>query len=192
MDRARLLAAAAVLLVALLLARVAFAPDLAPAGTLAVPAVPSASAGPPSEPAPSRPPDVPTPAPTLDELRAAIARLDAARAAAFSRPADGDPDEWATRSCACHAGDTRALRDLARDGLALRGSGATVDALALARGPTPTRADVVLTDRLRAYQAVDSSGRVVARWPATGPRRWRVTLVRVSGRWLFGAVARAP
>ncbi|HEX8003141.1 MAG TPA: hypothetical protein VF519_10650 [Mycobacteriales bacterium] len=212
MNRARLLAAAVALLAGLLLARALFAPP--PPVPLALP-VPAASlspaspaAPPPAPPAatwtnaasspPAASPAAPAPAsatapspPTPAELRAALAALDATRAAAFARPAGADPGAWADPRCACHADDARRLRDLARDGLALRGHRVTLVSLAVTRA-TATRADLLLVDRAAGYAAVDRSGRAVARWPESGPRRWRVTLVRAGGRWLFGQVARAP
>ena len=233
MDRARLYAAAT-FLVALLLARVAFAPAPPVAGTLAVPApaaptapidrtpattapapaapggtastaatppghiapaAPGASGASPGAAAPATSPSRASPraaAPSLDEVRAALAALDTARAAAFADPVTADPDEWATTACACHADDTRRLRELAGNGLALRGQRVTVDSLAFASPPGAGRADVVLVDRTSAYDAVDGTGRIVRGWPAEGPRRWRITLVRAGGRWLFGSIARAP
>jgi hypothetical protein len=235
MNRARLYAAAAALLAALVLARV-LAPSSAPPTTLALPAAdaptdPSAaasgsldteavaapagaatsaappgtaspgappggapgtaSAAPPSaRPArPARPADAP---PDLPALRAALARLDAARTAAFADPPHADPGAWAAPSCACYAADAERLRALARDGTALRGHRMTIRSVALAAPATATRADLTVVDSLAAYTAVDRSGRVTGRWPATGERRWRVTLVLVSGRWLVGGVTRAP
>ncbi|HEV2890956.1 MAG TPA: hypothetical protein VGX28_11335 [Frankiaceae bacterium] len=206
MNRARLLAAAAALLAALVLARVAFAPA-PPATTLALPAPaapnapaaslpppPTALSGPPT--APPGPPSAPAAsapgAPTLGDLRAALADLDAARATAFADPLTADPDVWADRACACHADDARRLRDLARAGLALHGHRVTLDSVTLRRPPTPERAELLVVDRAAAYAAVDARGRPVSRWPATGPRRWYVTLVRVAGHWAFGQIARAP
>lgn len=193
MTRARLLAASAAfaaLAAALLLARVAFAPDAPPPVTLAVPA-PGAS----PLPVPAASPDAPparTGPPDAADLRAALAALDRARAAAFADPAAADPDAWATRTCPCHAADAATLRALARDGLALVRPTVTIEVLDLAAPPTGARAELLLTDRLGAYTAVDPSGAAVRRWPPSPPRRWRVTLVHVGGRWLFDAVARAP
>jgi hypothetical protein len=120
-----------------------------------------------------------------------LSALDRARAAAYADPVTADPDDWAARTCACHAEDVRRLRALAADRLALRGARVTVLSVAVARAG-PTSVDVVVTDRLAAYAAVDARGRTVRRWSAAGPRRWRITLVLVAGRWRLGAVARAP
>jgi hypothetical protein len=171
---------------------------------LASAAPPFAAAAPPRSAAPLAA-ALPTPparrtalAPTPDAgaVRAALAALDRARAAAYADPLTGDPDAWALRSCACRAEDVRRLRDLARAGLALRGHAVTVTALtvlAARAGPSGTfRVDVLVTDRVSAYAAVDRAGRAVRRWPSTGPRRWRLGLVRAAGRWRYSAVARAP
>lgn len=243
MSRVRLYAAAVAFAAALLLARVAFAPEPPPPPLLAVPAAPafpgttpegppvapppddpfaaSYDGTPPPTPAalptegrpgtssgassgaapapPAAPPGSPSPVargqarpPTLAEVRDALTRLDAYRGAAFAEPADGDPDAWAARTCACHRDDTERLRDLARDGLALRGHGVTVESVAFAAPPTATHAELLVTDRATAYAVVDAAGRTVSRWPASGPRRWRVTLVDAGGRWLIGRLARVP
>ncbi|HEU0131700.1 MAG TPA: hypothetical protein VFQ85_12000 [Mycobacteriales bacterium] len=151
-----------------------------PAPGAAVPAVPPPAAAPPASPAAAPP--------ALDAAtaRSVLAALDAARAAAYAAPATADPAAWAAPSCACLAEDRRRLRDLAARGLALRGHAAVLDAVTL-DGTT-----VLVADHAPAYTAVDARGAVVARWPASGPRRWRVTLVRHAGRWLLGCVVRAP
>jgi hypothetical protein len=196
------LAALAVLaLVALRAARSA-----APAATLARPAFPPAASAPApstaSTPVPSAAPTAPTPVlpprasgpPSVATVRAALAVLDRARAAAYADPPDADPTAWALPTCACHAEDARRLRDLARSGLALRGHAVTLTAVTLlpARAGPALRVEALVTDRVGAYTAVDPAGRVVRRWPATPSRRWRVTLVRTTGRWRYAAVARAP
>lgn len=197
MHRAHRYAAAAILAVALALARL-LRPDVPATPVLALPAPGTTPAAASPASSATRPTTSSAPAsasarpPAAADLRAALTALDAVRAAAYAAPLDGDPDAWATRDCACHADDVRRLRDLARDGTALRGQRITVDSLALVAPPTPEHADLVVVDRMTAYTAVDAAGRVVARWPASGPRRWRVTLVRVRDRWLLGAVARAP
>jgi hypothetical protein len=134
-------------------------------------------------------------------LRETVAALDRARGAAFADPVDGDPDEWATTACPCHAVDADALRALADRRRALRGATFVLLDVALApRARAPGRAvrartgvlDLLVVDRLGPYVAVDARGRVVARWPGTGPRRWRIRLARVAGRWRIGSIARAP
>jgi hypothetical protein len=187
----------------------ASAPPASTAAPFAAAAPPFAAAAPPAPgvplvPAGSLPPGLPPtasaprtpPAPDAGAVRAALAALDRARAAAYADPLTGDPDAWALRSCACRAEDVRRLRDLARAGLALRGHAVTVTGLtvlAARAGPSGTfRVDVLVTDRVSAYTAVDRAGRVVRRWPSTGPRRWRLGLVRAAGRWRYAAVARAP
>lgn len=161
------------------------------------------------------PADHADPAPSAT-LRAVLDALDSARATAYADPLDGDPDAWDAPSCSCHAEDVRRLRDLAASGLALRDvaavSGSPPPGPAARRAGAARRADAprlvvlsltvtragpatveaVVVDRLLAYAAVDARGRIVRRWPATGPRRWRITFVRTSGRWLIGALARAP
>lgn len=175
MNARAVLAVAALLLVAYAVLRAATRPE--PYVTLA-------------RPAPSSPALTASPSPPPD-LRAALVALDAARAAGYADPAAADPDAWSAPSCSCRADDVRRLRALARHGLRLRGHGATVLGLAVVRAGQD-RATLLVTDRLGPYAAVDARGRTVARWPASGPRRWRITLVRPSGRWLLGAVARAP
>jgi hypothetical protein len=160
----------------------------APATPLATPPAPSAARAPAPAPTPA------TPAPTAATARIALAALDRVRAAAYADPRSADPGAWALPSCACHAEDAHRLRDLARSGLALRGHAVTLTSLAVlaARaGPAP-RVEALVTDRVGAYTAVDAAGRVVRRWPASAPRRWRITLVRTAGRWRYAAVARAP
>ncbi|HVF04657.1 MAG TPA: hypothetical protein VNA20_07455 [Frankiaceae bacterium] len=196
MSRVRLsLAAALLVLAAYVGLRAHLRPD--PYATLARPAVlaPPRSAAP---SAPARPPSVPSSSaspsaapPSSAALRATLRALDRARAAGFADPVGADPDAWAARSCACRAEDVRRLRDLAARGLALRGHRAELLRVELVRAG-PASARVAVTDRLGGYAAVDARGRTVARWPASPERRWLVTLVRVDGRWLLGAVARAP
>jgi hypothetical protein len=142
-----------------------------------------------ARPAPSSP--APTASPSPPDLRVSLVALDAARADGYADPAAADPDAWVAPSCACRAEDVRRLRALARRGLRLRGHRTTLLGLAVVRAG-PDRATLLVTDRLGSYAAVDARGRTVARWPASGPRRWRITLVRTSGRWLLGTVARAP
>jgi hypothetical protein len=192
-TRTRLLLAAALLALALL-AR-AYARPAAPV-TLARPA--PAPLAPGASPAPAAPPR-PAPAvgasPTsgLDApaARALLTALDRARAAAYAEPGAADPDDWAARDCPCHAADAARLRDLARAGTALRGQRTVLLDVTVTRA-SPAAADLLVTDRLAPYVLVDRAGRVLRRWPQTPPRRWRVTLVRPAGRWLLGAVARAP
>jgi hypothetical protein len=124
-------------------------------------------------------------------VRALLAALDRVRAAGYADPAAADPDDWSAPTCPCHAEDARRLRALAAGGHRLRGQAATLHDVAVT-AETATRIEAAVTDALAAYTELDPRGRVVARWPATGPRTWRVTLVRVGGRWLLGAVARAP
>jgi hypothetical protein len=173
------------------LARPAALPDAAltaavPAATASGPAV---ATGPPPATA-SAPPATPA------AVRAALAALDRVRAAAYTAPGAADPGAWALPTCACHAEDVRRLRDLARAHLALRGHVVTLTAvtvLSARAGPAGfLRVEAVATDRVASYAAVDPAGRVVRRWAATGPRRWRITLERTSGRWRYAAVARAP
>lgn len=189
MNRFRALAVVAALLAAYVLLRAAATPE--PYATLARPAagVPLASAPAPAaavEPAGRR--DAPSPG----ALRAALVALDAARARGYASPPAADPGRWAARTCACHAEDVRRLRSLAARGLALRGHRARLVSFVLVRAG-PASAEVVVTDRTAAYAAVDARGRTVARWPASGPRRWRVTLVRTAARWLLGDIgARTP
>jgi hypothetical protein len=201
MTRTRLLDAAA-LVAALLLVRV-LARGATPAATLARPAPGAATTSRPApgaatttrRPAPDVPAAAPTPAagggPDATTVRTALATLDRARAAAYDHPVDGDPDAWAARTCPCHAADAARLRALARAGQALRGAATRLVSVADVRAG-PGAVTAVVTDRLAPYTTVDRRGRAVARWPGTGPRRWRVTLVRVAGRWLLGAIARAP
>lgn len=193
MERLRVaLAVAALVVAAYAVLRATARPE--PYATLARPA---AGAQPvplrPAVVAMSEPPDPagPRDAPAPGALWAAFRRLDRARAAGYADPLAADPDAWAARSCACHAEDARRLRDLAARGLRLRGHRATVTAFALVRAG-PARAVLLVSDRLAPYAAVGRSGAVAARWPGSPLRRWRVTLVRDSGRWLLGAVARAP
>jgi hypothetical protein len=197
MDRIRVaLAAAALLVVAYAALRALARPE--PYAGLARPAVhpPGPRLVPPLAPPLVPAADPPSPAsrrdpPRLPALRAALAALDAARAAGYADPVAADPDSWAARSCACHAADARRLRALARRGLALRGHRTTSLAVTLVRAG-PAAATLLVADRLGPYAAVDRRGRAVARWPGTPSRRWLVTLVRPAGRWLLGAVARAP
>lgn len=184
MNRVRALAVVVALLAAYVLLRAASAPE--PYATLARPALSGAPPAPvPLEPGP--PPsrrDPPSPA----VLRAALVALDAARTRGYASPPGADPDRWAARSCACHAEDVRRLRSLAGRSLALRGHRARLVSFVLVRAG-PAVAEVVVTDRTAAYAAVDARGRTVARWPALGPRRWRLTLVRTAGRWLVGDIS---
>ncbi|MDQ1712007.1 MAG: hypothetical protein QOE45_1457 [Frankiaceae bacterium] len=199
---------AALLVLALLLAvalRVLAARSPAPGLTLARPApgvaqLPATPAPPaPSQPSPARPPlaaSPPLPLPDAAAVRAALATLDRARGVAYADPPGADPGAWATPSCACRGEDVRRLRSLARSGLALRGQAVTVVSVTVldARaGPAGSvRVDAAVVDRVGAYTAVDRTGRAVRRWPATGPRRWRLTLVLAAERWRYTAVARAP
>jgi hypothetical protein len=180
MTRARALYAVTALVAAYALLRLVAAPGAEPYATLARPA-PGVTAGVASGPVP----------PSAAEVRAALAALDAARARGYADPAAADPDEWSARTCACRREDVRRLRSLARRGLALRGHRSRLLSLAVARAG-PHEVTLVVTDRVSPYAAVDRRGRTVARWPASGPRRWQVTLVRVADRWVFGRIARAP
>jgi hypothetical protein len=131
--------------------------------------------------------------PDAASVRHLLTALDRARAAGYVDPTTADPDDWAARSCACRDEDVRRLRALARAGLALRAAAVHLVSVSVAVARAgPESVDAVVVDRLAAYVAVDRRGRTVHRWPATGPRRWRITLVLVSGRWRLGAVARAP
>lgn len=193
MSRARLLlvAVAAFATAAYALLRAVTAPE--PYATLARPAAarPSVGAGRvgvAGEPVEGATPREPPPA---GVLRAALARLDAARVAGFADPAAADPDDWAAPTCSCRAEDVRRLRALAARGLALRGHRAAVLGLRVVRAG-PWAATVVVTDRVAGYAVVDRRGRVVARWAPAEPRTWRVTLVRVTGRWLLGRIVRGP
>ncbi|HWL35135.1 MAG TPA: hypothetical protein VNQ77_02980 [Frankiaceae bacterium] len=182
MNHVRALAAVVALLAAYVLLRAAAAPE--PYATLARPAFSAPPAPLPLEPSP--PPsrrDPPSPA----AVRAVLVALDAARTRGYASPPGADPDRWAARSCACHAEDVRRLRSLAARGLALRGHRARLVSFVLVRAG-PAVAEVAMTDRTAAYAAVDARGRTVARWPASGPRRWRMTLVRTAGRWLLGDI----
>lgn len=168
------LVAALALAAVLLLARATTRPG--PATTLARAAADPAAAADPTHPA---------------TLRDTLGALDRARAAGYADPATADPDTWATRRCSCHAEDVRRLRALAARGHALRGQRTTVLGVRVVRAG-PGFADLAVTDATTAYTTVDARGRPVARWPGSGRREWRITLVRVAGRWLLGTVARAP
>lgn len=209
MTRSRLAAAAALLAAALLVLRIYGARN-GPPDTLAVPA-PFASLG--AAPSGTGVPSpavaasvtaaarsgtaVPSPGPAAaspDPTRVALAvlaGLDRARASGYADPAAADPDDWAAPDCPCHAEDARRLRALAALGHHLRGQSTAVRALTVVAA-TPDRVDATFTDTVAAYEEVDARGRPVARWPAAPPRRWRVTLVTIAGRWRFGAFARAP
>jgi hypothetical protein len=189
MNRVRALAVVAALLAAYVLLRAVAAPE--PYATLARPAAPRVTAAPSHSPDPGPPPDRGS-APSAAALRAALVALDAARARGYASPSGADPDLWAARTCACRVEDVRRLRSLAARGLALRGHRARLVSFALVRAG-PDSAEVAVTDRVAAYAAVDARGRTVARWPSSGPRRWRITLVRADGRWLFAGIGvRAP
>ena len=178
------LLAAALLLAAFAVVRAVARP--APYATLARPArVAAAPAHDPPEPVTARG------VPSVGVLRSALRALDSARARAFASPASADPDAWAARSCACRDEDVRRLRRLASAGLTLRGQRTRLLGLALVRAG-PARAEILVTDRVTAYAAVDRSDSVTQRWPASAVRRWSVTLVRLDSRWLLAAVARAP
>ncbi len=203
MTRTRLLAAAllAALVAAALVARAAHRPPVTlarPYAPLPAPATPAAltpaTAPPATATSATRTSATPAPAAAPADAataRAALRALDRARAAAYADPLTGDPDDWAARTCPCHAADAARLRALARAGRALRGHATRLDAVRVVRA-TPRALDLVVRDRLGPYTAVDARSRVVARWPATPVRTWRIRLVRAGGRWLLGRIARAP
>jgi hypothetical protein len=119
-----------------------------------------------------------------------LAALDARRAAAFTDPVLADPGDWADPGCACYRADADRLDVLARAGRRLRGAAVELVSVTLARAGPGRRAELLVVDRLPAYDEIAAGGAAARHWPARGLLRWRVTVVDRGGGWRFAAIVR--
>lgn len=132
-----------------------------------------------------------SPSPVVVDWVAILRGLDAARGAAFARPA-----ESVALSAADYAGSAALRRDdqirtvLVRQGLHADGFAIHV-VTATALSATSSTARLAVTDTMDAYSLLDSAGRVVVRQPARPERRWVVTLRLARDGWRYVDTAKA-
>jgi hypothetical protein len=115
-------------------------------------------------------------------LRNAIEALDRVRSAAFARGDEGVLLRVYLRGSPAVEADTAALLALARTGLRAVGLRHDVDSVRVLTR-TPSRARVLLTDRMPGYRLVDRRGVVLRKVPPRGPRTFRVDLVATADGW---------
>ncbi|MGI9092707.1 MAG: protein kinase domain-containing protein [Mycobacteriales bacterium] len=157
------------------------------------PTPPASPSRPPRPPTPSRPEsppptsDAPRPDATADGWRPVLARLDAARAAAFARAdAGGLADVYAARSPAA-AADATTLRRLAARAQRVRGARHVVHSVQVVRAGSQT-AVVQAVEALAAYDVVAADGSS-ARYPAGAARTYRIELVATRAGWRISTIS---